>query len=160
MLYVRSYHDHGGAGKSWQESFETDSREAVEAFCAEAGMTCEWYDWGMRTLTRGPGTYRHPATGEHAWINQADQFHAEFNTPWEGSFDMDAYDEAQLPVHAYYGDGSPIAIDALNESRRAKYACEVLLDWQRGDVLVLDNILAMHGRKPYTGDRKVLVAMA
>ncbi|MDF5806361.1 TauD/TfdA family dioxygenase [Pseudomonas aeruginosa] len=31
--------------------------------------------------------------------------------------------------------------------------------WERGDVLMLDNFISVHGREPYTGERKVLVAM-
>jgi alpha-ketoglutarate-dependent taurine dioxygenase len=32
--------------------------------------------------------------------------------------------------------------------------------WQPGDILMLDNRLVAHGRNPFTGDRKVIVAMA
>jgi hypothetical protein len=32
--------------------------------------------------------------------------------------------------------------------------------WRRGDILVLDNLLAVHGRTPYRGDRRVVVGMA
>jgi len=35
----------------------------------------------------------------------------------------------------------------------------VTFSWQRGDVLVLDHMLTAHGRRPFTGDRRVLVAM-
>lgn len=32
-------------------------------------------------------------------------------------------------------------------------------DWQRGDVVMLDNMLAAHARDPYEGPRKIVVAM-
>jgi alpha-ketoglutarate-dependent taurine dioxygenase len=44
--------------------------------------------------------------------------------------------------------------------RNAYKTSEVLFTWQCGDLLILDNILAMHGRKPFDGERRVLVAMA
>ncbi|MDA2921410.1 TauD/TfdA family dioxygenase, partial [Desulfobacterota bacterium AH_259_B03_O07] len=31
--------------------------------------------------------------------------------------------------------------------------------WQKGDVMVLDNYLVAHGRRPFKGPRKILVAM-
>ena len=31
--------------------------------------------------------------------------------------------------------------------------------WQRGDLLLLDNYLVTHGRMPFRGERKILVAI-
>lgn len=36
----------------------------------------------------------------------------------------------------------------------------VLFKWQRGDILVLDNVLTAHGRRPFVGPREILLAMA
>ena len=34
------------------------------------------------------------------------------------------------------------------------------LEWQDGDVAIVDNYRAMHGRRPYSGDRKRVVLVA
>ena len=68
-------------------------------------------------------------------------------------------DEA-LGSHACYGNGSEISIEDLTSVRAACKASERLFTWQADDLLILDNILTMHGRKPFNGDRRVLVAMA
>jgi alpha-ketoglutarate-dependent taurine dioxygenase len=36
----------------------------------------------------------------------------------------------------------------------------VAFPWQKGDILMVDNMLAAHGREPFTGPRKIMVAMA
>jgi len=33
------------------------------------------------------------------------------------------------------------------------------MPWQAGDVALVDNYVVMHGRRPFTGTRKVLAAM-
>ncbi len=34
-----------------------------------------------------------------------------------------------------------------------------LFEWRAGDLLVVDNVLAAHGRMPFSGARRVLLAM-
>ena len=34
-----------------------------------------------------------------------------------------------------------------------------MFPWQQGDLMVLDNMLAAHGRSPYVGARQIAVAM-
>ena len=56
--------------------------------------------------------------------------------------------EKALPCHARFGDGSEISAEDLAAVRAAYRASEVLFPWQEGDFLVLDNEMALHGRKP------------
>ena len=64
-----------------------------------------------------------------------------------------------LPHHACFGDGSPLEEADLNQIRAAMIAEERVFDWQAGDVLLVDNILVMHGRRPFLGERRVLVSL-
>ncbi|MEG6992486.1 TauD/TfdA family dioxygenase, partial [Pseudomonas aeruginosa] len=67
--------------------------------------------------------------------------------------------EQGLPRNAYYGDGSPIEAEVLDTIRAAYREETRALAWERGDVMMLDTFISVHGREPYTGERKVLVAM-
>jgi alpha-ketoglutarate-dependent taurine dioxygenase len=65
-----------------------------------------------------------------------------------------------LPANTYYGDGGEIPADVMDHLRAAYRAASVRFDYQRDDVLVVDNMTAAHGREPFTGPRKIAVAMA
>jgi alpha-ketoglutarate-dependent taurine dioxygenase len=102
----------------------------------------------------------HPRTGETIWFNHAHMFHVSSLEPVTRQALLAQFDEDELPRNALYGDGSPIAPEVLDEIRQVYEATSIRFDWQQGDVLLVDNILASHGREPFTGPRQILVAMA
>ena len=50
--------------------------------------------------------------------------------------------------------------DVLSHIREAYEQEKIIFKWQKGDIMLLDNVLMAHGREPYKGERKVAVAMA
>jgi alpha-ketoglutarate-dependent taurine dioxygenase len=159
VLYVRNYG--GGLDLSWQNVFQTTSRSEVESFCLGAGIEFEWRE-GDRLRTRQvcQAVARHPRTGEMVWFNQAHLFHVSNLEPEMRDRFLAEFKEEELARNAYYGDGSLIEPSALEEIRQAYRQETVTFPWQSGDILMLDNMLAAHGRTPFTGSRKVVVAMA
>ena len=65
-----------------------------------------------------------------------------------------------LPYQTYYGDGSPIEAQTLATIRSAIDRETRRFDWRVGDVLILDNMLAQHGREPFRGPRRILTIMS
>ena len=156
-----------GIGKSWQETFGTTDRKAAEDYLRQSNMSWEWTEYGIRTRAQHPAVVEHAITGEKCWRNQADQWHRDFagvKTSFGGGddprFDPNTAGMETLGNHVTYGDGSEIDVADLKTIRQINQSLEVCFDWQNGDVLIIDNVLAMHGRKPYHGPRRVLVAMA
>lgn len=156
-----------GIGKSWQETFESEDRASVEAYLTESGMTWEWTEFGIRTRAVHPAVVAHPMTGEMCWRNQADQWHRGFDSVKisvgaldDPRFDPNTAGEETLGNHVTFADGGEIDLADLEAVRATTRACEVVFPWRAGDIMIIDNILAMHGRKPYRGPRRVLVAMA
>jgi alpha-ketoglutarate-dependent taurine dioxygenase len=164
VIYRQHLRDAGvsGPGKSWQESFETERCVEVERICRDQEMEYHWSDRGLRTTVHNPGVLTHPVTGETCWFNQADMWHATFDTvkAQEDVGEDEVRGEERLGCHATYGDGSEIPRTDLEAVRSACGRSEVAFPWRAGDLLILDNILTMHGRKPFEGARRVLVAMA
>jgi len=53
-----------------------------------------------------------------------------------------------------------VEADVLEAIRDAYLKEEVVFDWLEGDVLMLDNLLVAHGRRPFRGPRKIVVGMS
>jgi hypothetical protein len=73
---------------------------------------------------------------------------------------LEVFKEEDLPSNSYYGDGTRIETSVLDEIREAFRQSSVSFPWQTGDVLMLENMLIAHGRTPFSGPRKIIVAMA
>jgi alpha-ketoglutarate-dependent taurine dioxygenase len=158
VMYVRNYGD--GLGLPWQEVFQTTVREEVEEHCGRAAIVCEWKDRD-RLCTRQvrPAVRTHPKSGEWVWFNHALFFHvSSLNPETRTAFAGLSADE--LPFNTLFGDGTPIDASLMREIREAYEQATVSFAWQTGDVLMLDNMLVAHGREPFVGPRKVVVAMA
>ncbi|AXA67771.1 TauD/TfdA family dioxygenase [Pseudomonas oryzihabitans] len=159
LLYTRNFGN--GLDVPWEQVFNTSDRQVVEAYCRARGIDCLWKDDGeLRTRQRCQATARHPRTREAVWFNQAHLFHVSNLPPEVRESLLEIVDEEDLPRNVYYGDGSRIEVDLLDEVRGVLEEEKVSFPWQSGDVLMLDNMLAAHARAPFEGPRKVIVAMA
>ncbi len=159
LVYVRNYGN--GLDVPWQQVFETHDRKVVEAICRKRGIDFQWKDDGeLRTRERGFATALHPHTGERVWFNQAHLFHVSALPEDAREALMDFVGVEDLPRNVFYADGGTIEDSLLDDVRGVLSEQEVVFGWQAGDILMLDNMLVAHARKPFQGERRVSVAMA
>ncbi len=157
VLYCRNYQK--GIDVPWTQVFRTDDKEEVARYCTKNGIDFEWVtEDHLRTKELCEAVLVHPETGEKVWFNQAHLFHIS-NLSEELASQLALMPEEDLPRNAFWGDGSPINPTYLEQIRAIYIQAKVRFDWQSGDMLLIDNLLASHGRDAYKGPRKVLVAM-
>jgi len=158
-MYVRNFGE--GFGLPWQTVFQTNDPSVVEEHCRQHDIHAEWRsDNRLRISAIRNAVAMHPRTGEPVWFNHATFFHVTTLEPSVRDALLADYDGGDLPTNTFYGDGSPIEPEVLEQLREAYRSETIMFSWQANDVLLLDNMLVAHGRAPYTGERKVLVGMA
>jgi hypothetical protein len=160
VMYTRNYLP--GIDLSWQEVFQTDDRLEVERFCQENNIHFEWDINGAELCTKqtAQASILHPITLEKVWFNQAHLFHFSAISEEQQKLIQEELCSKQLPRNCFYGNGMEIELEVLSEIRECYTRNQYVFSWQAGDILLLDNLLIAHGRNPYRGDRKILVAMS
>lgn len=149
--------------KSWIQVFETDSKKEVEKKCREHEFEYKWGkdDWLQISQVR-PAIMEHPETKEKIWFNQAHlyDFSPKLLGLWRYIGAKMFYFRNHTKLHQiFYGDNTPIPRTDLYHVMDVLDAQTIAFPWQQGDFLVLDNVLAMHGRATFKGKRRILAAM-
>ena len=136
-----------GQGRSWKSTFRVGSREEAEQRLNELGYTWQWMQDGSLTAI----TPRLPAiknvSGRETFFNQLIAA-----TGWN-----DARNDPREAIT--FGDGTRLDWNCLSGAVAIAEELTIDLQWQKGDVAVIDNFLVMHGRRPFSGPRRILASM-
>ena len=125
------------------------SRAEAEARLSGLGYRWEWTEDGcLRATTPVLPAVRAIGGGRKAFFNQLiAAFHG-----WK-----DARNDPSKAIT--FGDGTPLDRTAVNTA--VELANELSFDvaWQAGDVALVNNFVSMHGRRPFSGTRRVLASL-
>jgi hypothetical protein len=137
-------------GRSWQSTLRAETREAAERRLSDLGYDWEWLQDGcLRATTPVLGAVRELAAGRKAFFNQLIAAYRGWS------------DSRNDPSNAIrFGDGTPLDREAVGVAIELADELSFDLPWQQGDVVLVDNFVTMHGRRTFSGTRKVLASLA
>jgi hypothetical protein len=137
-------------GRSWKSTLGVETRDLAEARLSELGYSWEWQSNGcLQATTPVLPAVLDLGAGRKSFYNQ---LIAAF-CGWS--------DERNDPCDAIrYGDNSKLDSSAVMIA--AEIADDLAFDheWQVGDVVIIDNRVTMHARRPFVGTRKVVASLA
>lgn len=138
-----------GMGRSWQSTLRTTTREGAEERLQSLGYGWEWLaDGCLRATTPVLSAAREISPGRKAFFNQLIAAYC----GWK-----DTRNDPSKSVT--FGDGTPLDHEAVAEAVALADELTFDLAWQQGDVALVDNYLTMHGRRTFSGTRKVLASL-
>ncbi|KZN53498.1 hypothetical protein N474_20790 [Pseudoalteromonas luteoviolacea CPMOR-2] len=158
LLYVRNFIPN--LDVAWQDFYKTDDKAEVEARLTASNTEFRWLDnGGLQTRTKTHGVIKHHLSGEESFFNQVQLHHESCLEESVRNDLIEMVGHEYLPRNVFFGDGTPISYEEMDIIGEAYERCAVRFDWQKGDVVMLDNMLAAHARDPYEEPRKIVVAM-
>ena len=160
--------------------------ERIEAICAEYGASCTVHAGQVSITTSGPCVVRHPGTGASCFCGFSgtiDAYYDFFRDPWlsrSPGASGRVRQLARIPyplfrqvvrrtnVHfrrenLYFfeldGRRTSVPRELHRETNRLLWKHSLIWNWERGDVLFVDNIRAGHSRMPYIGAQRSIAAV-
>jgi hypothetical protein len=160
-----------GIQKPWSEVFATDDQRKVESIVTAKGWKAEWLPGNTLRLWQDvvPAVITHPISGESIWCNQAHLFSPACMMAWAAEDGRRAeYETLKAAKKSHpemlddmlLGNGEPVPDEDALHIYRVLRQLEAELLLSHGDLLILDNLILAHGRKPFTGNRRVLVVLS
>lgn len=179
-MYRHHYYGSGGLYKflkwihpvtesmSWSTRFETKDRERVERVLKERGEQIKSaFGDGILAKQILPACRNHPEKNELVWFNFSNIWNPHenyYSRIVKSLLPNTLLRRILLNKHIHpnlvcYGDGEPMSKEDADYIHRAMESNTILFSWRAGDVLILDNYSCLHGKRPHTGRRTVLVGL-
>ncbi|KPM38724.1 hypothetical protein AK830_g7842 [Neonectria ditissima] len=138
---------------------DTTARLKIEDEVRRHSNVFEWNEDGSLTVTHTTPLIRiHKETGLATWFGNVTSawgrstHHGATEPPFKG-------DDGSYHPPPQYGDGEEIEKKNLDLALSIAESSQVLVKWEQGDLVLLDNFAVMHSRTAWKGERQVLAAL-
>lgn len=140
-------------GRGWKSTYATTSRPEVEERLASLNYTGEWLkDGSLKTISpilpavridEGPGR-----THKKTFFNSVVAVYTGWN---------DSRNKGETAIQ--FADGGYLDAAIMADAVKIMDETAVAFPWQTGDVILIDNKLVMHARRPFTGERLITASL-
>jgi hypothetical protein len=136
-------------GRSWQSTLRATDEGEAERRLQNLGYHWEWLaDGCLRATTPVLPAAREISPGRQSFFNQLIAAYC----GWK--------DQRNDPSKSItFGDGSPLDREAVETAIALAEEFTFDVPWRQGDVALVDNFVTMHGRRTFTGTRRVLASL-
>ena len=155
IRYIRNFSDDNypdciPSTKSWQGNFGFSNRDELVDFCREK-------NWQLLQREDGSVQISYPEVGfeydSRTGINLLFTSMARLGRAFDNWPPYNGLPNEQRPYHVTYADGSEFSSEDLDTLNSIFARHSIPVQWQPGDIAVLDNITWPHARPPYVLQR-------
>lgn len=138
-----------GLGRSWRSTLGAESKDDAQKRLEKLKYEWTWLEGDvLRVTTPRLEAVRTLPDGRKTFFNQLIAAYR----GWK-----DSRNDPSKSIT--FGDDTPIDAEDMAVAIELSDDLTVDLQWQPGDVALLDNYLVMHGRRPFSGKRRVLASL-
>lgn len=138
-----------GMGRSWQSTLRAATKEEAEQRLKHLGYQWQWLEEGcLRATTPVLPSVRELSNGRKSFFNQLIAAYR----GWK-----DTRNDPSKSIT--FGDGTPLDQHAVAVATELANELSFDVPWRQGDVALVDNFVTMHGRRTFSGTRKVLASL-
>ncbi|KAL3510870.1 hypothetical protein ACH5RR_030271 [Cinchona calisaya] len=131
-------------GRGWEDALGTSDRAEAEKRAKLLGMDVEWLPNGGAKTSLGPRALTRVFEGRkerRMWFNTIVGMHGKEHSS------------------AMMADGTELSQDFVKRCAEIIEEESIQFKWEKGDILFLDNMATLHGRRPSLPPRRVLVTI-
>ena len=138
-----------GQGRSWRSTLGVEDKNRAEERLEKLGYRYEWLaNDSLQITTAVLPAIRTLVDGRRVFFNQLIAAFRGWN---------DVRNATRKSI--CFGDDSEISPDSMKIAIELADELSFDIAWQPGDVALIDNFLVMHGRRPFSGERRVLASL-
>ncbi|KAK9054728.1 hypothetical protein SSX86_025807 [Deinandra increscens subsp. villosa] len=143
LNYIRMVGDEDDAstyrGSSWKSTFMTNDKSIAEERAAKMGAKLEWMENALKIIYKPLSAIRFDEVNHrNTWFNSL-----------VVAYNKDTTENIKVGTTSVeLGNGDPVSGDVIKDVLKIYEEECVVISWKRGDILLINNLMVLHGRMP------------